>query len=584
VRWIALRRALGRGVPLSVEVRVALGRSGYLDPTLTNWLASRFPDLAATIEKEWAALPDLLDDPIVRVVFGGHFSSGKSSVINMLIRRPLLPTGDLPETGVPCELASGRQDEAAVVAGMSRRSIPLDTATIADRVSLIGRDGDVRPEVAQADRIVISIHRAGIPAGARWIDSPGINDVSALGSETISQRARDIAAEADVLVWVLNSNQAMSTVEHTFLRAYAEEHHPQRVVYLINAFLTADTRQGWRYFQTKIAPSARGRIAALNLAEDWRPRIVCASARAAAASPRQYGRPETLSMINEFGRLRHPRVRIARLQRALARIRPLVSMVEQCLARVDQRLQSDLEAVRAQHHLLAEQRRWFEQTLASAVAVAFTDHLAAAEACGGQVAAGISEGSLYRDDTYSRWLHTEMTAVASNLAQALRTAADRCAAEHNQMPLDDQAMAALHQLLAVPWVPIPVPCHPVAAGARAVDAVHTFFHRVGNAIGTSVGSATGPNAREALARDAAGARSNAIEAGRASSAALMARRPEAVALLLTRCTPRQRPAPLPDTGDVDGLRGAHEQLTAAAAAVEAMVTRTAAARSLAKDS
>jgi hypothetical protein len=581
VRWIALRRALGLGVALSEEVRVALGRSGYLDPALANWLASRFPDLAATIEKELAAWTDLLDDAVVRVVFGGHFSSGKSSVINMLIGRPLLPTGDLPETGVPCELASGQQDEAIVVAGPARRSIPLDTATIADQVSLIGMDGEVRSEVAQADRILVSLRGARIPGAARWIDSPGINDVSALGPATVSQRARDVAAEADVLVWVVNSNQAMSTVEQTFLCAYAEEHHPQRVVYLVNAFLTADTREGWQYFQTKIAPPACDRIAALNLAEDWRPRIVCVSARAAAASPRLYGRPETLRMINKFGDHRHPRVRIARLQRALARIRPLVTMVARELDRVDQRLRADLEAVRAQHRVLAEQRRWFEQNVASAVAKAFTDHLLAAEACGSQVAAGIGGSAVHRDETYTRWLHTGMTAVASDLTQAVRAAADRCAVEQDHGPLDEPATAALQRLLAVPWVPIAVPYHPVAAGGRAVDAVHTFFHRVGNAIGTSVGSATGPNAREALARDVAGARSNAIEAGRLSSAALMARRPETVALLLARCTPRQRPAPLPDPSDVDGLRRVHDQLTAAAAAVEAMVATTAAAPSLA---
>ena len=50
---------------------------------------------------------EALGRPHVTLVFGGHFSSGKSTMINTLTGRVLLPASDFPETGVACVIRRG---------------------------------------------------------------------------------------------------------------------------------------------------------------------------------------------------------------------------------------------------------------------------------------------------------------------------------------------------------------------------------------------------------------------------------------------------------------------------------------------
>ena len=93
----------------------------------------------------------------LHVVFGGHFSSGKSSMINMLIRQPLLPTSNYPETGVPCAISMGAADSIRVIDGSQGRPAPFSTDSIAESVSLIGADGDYRSSPRKLTRLDITL-------------------------------------------------------------------------------------------------------------------------------------------------------------------------------------------------------------------------------------------------------------------------------------------------------------------------------------------------------------------------------------------------------------------------------------------
>jgi hypothetical protein len=237
----------------------------------------------------------ILGAPQTSVVFSGHFSCGKSSVINTLIGQPLLPTGRFPETGVPCVLRVGAFDRVVVVPsapGGSPRQVPFATEAIAEEVKLLGRDGAHRDSVLGIERLDISLEGPVIPPATVWVDSPGIND-----TDSMTERAEAAAAAADVLVWVVNSRQPVSETEQEVLARHIASHGPASVVFIVNAFLEEDSPDGWAQFSADDGPAIAARIMDFIDTGTTEKRFVFMSARAARKFPDKYGGPQVRAML-----------------------------------------------------------------------------------------------------------------------------------------------------------------------------------------------------------------------------------------------------------------------------------------------
>jgi len=105
----------------------------------------------------------------VRVVFGGHFSSGKSTVINALLGRSLLPTSDYPETGVPCVITSGKANRVEVMSAGRPVELPFTRDAIAHEVSLVDDDGEYRERIRDIDQVNVELVENAPPDGVEWI-------------------------------------------------------------------------------------------------------------------------------------------------------------------------------------------------------------------------------------------------------------------------------------------------------------------------------------------------------------------------------------------------------------------------------
>jgi Dynamin family len=251
--------------------------------------------VAQRVQTALDELSGLLATAETRVAFGGHFSCGKSSVINTLTGRQLLPSSRFPETGVPCLLRTGPADQVVVVPadpGQSARRVPFTTEAIAEEVKLIGRDGARRASVLDIKRLDITLRSAPILDGTAWIDSPGSNDSGAM-----NERAAAAAAGADVLVWVVNSRQPVAEVEQDLLAAHIAAHGPASVVFVINAFLSEDSAAGWDEFLQEDLPNITARIADFVDTGAVAKTVAVMSARAAAQSPAQYGGPQVRALM-----------------------------------------------------------------------------------------------------------------------------------------------------------------------------------------------------------------------------------------------------------------------------------------------
>jgi hypothetical protein len=439
-----------------------------LPPGLLDELAAYHgPQIIDHLRARLGEIEEVLGHSHVTLVFGGHFSSGKSTMINTLTGRVLLPSSDFPETGVACVIRHGETERIVADTSEGLIELPFGPDALAGRVSLIGQDGGYRQEIGQVSRIMITLTRSAVPSGDTWIDSPGIND-----TEAMTTRALEVADGADALIWVVNSRQALSMVEEELLRSYAAEHGTQAVAFLVNVFLREDVPAEWDRFLAARSDYHTGRIAAL-LDEAGPLPVAFISARAAGAEPEGYGGPdarELLTMLSDPGSARVRAVRQRRAARELAR---LTRELEARLRAEQARLVAEKAHYERWHAEVAERTRGFEADLTRAVNQCFDPYLQAVVQAGASLADEMLIGPLRRDDGYSVRLSAEIESLTRSLALELFEAIGPCAVKYGRRDLPSQATVEFRALLLPRSVAIVVPdsAAPPAALVPRLEAV-----------------------------------------------------------------------------------------------------------------
>jgi GTP-binding protein EngB required for normal cell division len=156
-------------------------------------LASLFPLLRACRALAEEASP--LD-----VAVFGQFKSGKSSLLNAVLGRDLLPVGAIPVTAVVTRITAGSDSASVIGLDGSRTGIPLER--IADYVSEAGNP-DNRRGVAIVDVGTPALE--GLP-GLRLVDTPGLG--SALAHNT--QATRDWLPDVAMALVVVSAERPLS--------------------------------------------------------------------------------------------------------------------------------------------------------------------------------------------------------------------------------------------------------------------------------------------------------------------------------------------------------------------------------------
>lgn len=519
--------------------------------------------LAGQLEAQLRDIVRLLGDPEVRIVFGGHFSCGKSSVINTLIGTPLLPTSDFPETGVPCAIRAGTGNRIQAITDGGRVGLPFSTEAIAREVSLITDSGEYSTAVQNVRHLLISLVCDAPPAGVQWIDSPGINDTSAM-----TQRATQAADRADVLVWVVNSRQPLSEVEQEFLHAHVATHGPASVVFVVNAFLRADDLTTWTWFLGERAGYFHDRIADAGITDPLPPVVVPVSARAAAADPTGFGGPELHQLLHSFdgtglNGARNTRVSATRCHRAGQRLQRLAVAVR---GQIDEeRARVELgHAARAEQERTSNLRRQrFGRQLEQSLATIFTQGHLMIQQRTRHVLESTATQPLRDDNHYGNMLTRELVEIGNRLAEEIVGEANRCAVACGLAGLVPSTISRLRVMLTPRSVVIEVPRTPHShRPARVGASIAGILDRIGDALNAAAAAGTGPDA--ATGRDRAAAAANIIAASEAMIAGLMAQQ-AAVHHLITE--PDSTSLALPDPpaeGRLFALTAFHDHLTATA--------------------
>ncbi len=171
-------------------------------------LADGRPELAARVDR----LIERTAAGRFHVTVLGDFKRGKSTLVNAIVGRALLPSGVVPLTAVATEIRFGTARTEVVFLDGRREAVPADdlAAYVTERGNPANAKGVARVEV-------------GIPGvfgapGVVLVDTPGAGSAN----EHNSEAAHAALAESDAAVLVLSADSPVSDSEQAIMAQLAE--------------------------------------------------------------------------------------------------------------------------------------------------------------------------------------------------------------------------------------------------------------------------------------------------------------------------------------------------------------------------
>jgi GTP-binding protein EngB required for normal cell division len=179
-------------------------------------------------------LVKLAEDRFNLVVLG-QFKRGKSSLMNAMIGRDLLPTGLLPLTSVVTALRFGPTERLVLTRdGSLPQESPL--SALAEYVTERGNPGNTKKIKAAYVELPLSLLRRGL----HFVDTPGVGSLREENTATTYA----FLPECDAALLVTSVDTPLTELEISFLRSIRE--HVRKVFFVVNKtdLLAPEEREG----------------------------------------------------------------------------------------------------------------------------------------------------------------------------------------------------------------------------------------------------------------------------------------------------------------------------------------------------
>lgn len=175
-------------------------------------------ELCRLQEEETARLADRLENKKITIAVIGQFKRGKTTLINTILGRPLLPVGIVPITAAItrieyAEPAEGATHSAGDIATVYFRNGLCEEVPAADLHMYISEqeNHDNERDVAEVELLTDAEF---LKDGLTLVDTPGVGSVH----ENNSKSAVDFAKESDGVVFMLSVDSPLNQIEVDFLR------------------------------------------------------------------------------------------------------------------------------------------------------------------------------------------------------------------------------------------------------------------------------------------------------------------------------------------------------------------------------
>ena len=175
--------------------------------------------------------------PLYKIMFVGRYSSGKSSIINALLGRNILPSGVIPTTKVLTWLLYG-EEESVLCEDQDGKLLPSST----DKLMDVSGDNPLN----SCRNIFVMSNNPMLKSGVAIIDTPGLSDTNRETVE-ITESAID---DVDAIIFVIDSYDSQLNKE--FLAKLAEKKKTYNLFVLVNKIDTVPEEERTEFIEEKV--------------------------------------------------------------------------------------------------------------------------------------------------------------------------------------------------------------------------------------------------------------------------------------------------------------------------------------------
>ncbi len=164
--------------------------------------------ISDTGRRRLLAIEEKVSSRTLDIIVIGQFKRGKSSFINALVEKEILPAGVLPLTSAVTIVEHG-QENAEILLNDGRK-IEASLEEISDYIT-----EEKNPEnIKDVKRVVARSHLSSLPPNTRVIDTPGIDSTNEHNSSTTFE----YLPKADIALLILSAEQPLGASELMFLK------------------------------------------------------------------------------------------------------------------------------------------------------------------------------------------------------------------------------------------------------------------------------------------------------------------------------------------------------------------------------
>ena len=182
--------------------------------------SSDYDSVVNTTEKPSVLLAETnkrLKDENLRVLVMGKFSSGKSTFLNGLLGRPLLPMKAIPTTAVIGEIRYSDTEKIVLLPKKGKwhggdAPFEISASELSKYITIDNTDGDSKEN--PFEKVFINSPLAICKNGIEFVDSPGLDDPTSHDSVT-----KEYLPTADAIIYCMNSQAAYSAKDKDEIEA-----------------------------------------------------------------------------------------------------------------------------------------------------------------------------------------------------------------------------------------------------------------------------------------------------------------------------------------------------------------------------
>lgn len=182
--------------------------------------SSDYDSVVNTTEKPSALLAETnkrLKDENLRVLVMGKFSSGKSTFLNGLLGRPLLPMKAIPTTAVIGEIRYSDTEKIVLLPKKGKwqggdTPFEISASELGQYITIDHADGDSKEN--PFEKVFINSPLSICKNGIEFVDSPGLDDPTSHDSVT-----KEYLPTADAIIYCMNSEMAYSAKDRDEIEA-----------------------------------------------------------------------------------------------------------------------------------------------------------------------------------------------------------------------------------------------------------------------------------------------------------------------------------------------------------------------------